>query len=99
MGTEVRVVEYSMKDHKVFDLEESVNLLQRNSTCLGNEEEGEDEGEEGQSRKEHIDTVSHCSKHLLGESRYEEVEQPVAGGRAGLGKGSETGIEEFLDTN
>ena len=38
----------------------------------------------------------HLLEHLFGESRDEEVEEPVAGGGSGLGQGTEVGVEEFL---
>lgn len=76
-------------------LEETVNLLQGNTTSLRNEEEGEEEGKEGQRREEEVHAVSHSLEHLLGEARDEEVEQPVAGSCAGLSQGTEVGIEEF----
>lgn len=78
------------------DLEQALDLLQRNTAGLGDEEEGEEEGEEGQGGEEEVDTVSHGREHLFGESRHEEVEQPVAGSGAGLGQRTEVGVEEFL---
>lgn len=76
-------------------LEETVDLLQRNTTGLRNEEEGEEEGKEGQRGEEEVDAVAHSLEHLLSEARDEEVEQPVAGSCAGLSQRAEVGIEEF----
>jgi hypothetical protein len=78
------------------DLEQALDFLQRNTTGLGDEEEGEEEGEEGQGGEEEVDTVSHGREHLFGESRDKEVEQPVAGSGAGLSQRTEVGVEEFL---
>lgn len=50
------------------DLEQALDLLQRDTAGLGDEEEGEEEGEEGQRGEEEVDTVSHGREHLLGES-------------------------------
>lgn len=80
------------------DLEEALNLLQRDTTGLGDEEEGKEEGEEGQGGEEEVDAVAHGREHLFGESRYEEVEKPVAGSRAGLSQRPEVGVEKFLFT-
>lgn len=66
------------------DLEQALDLLQRDTTGLRDEEEGKEECEEGQGGEEEIDTVSHGREHLFGEARDEEVEEPVAGSRAGL---------------
>lgn len=78
------------------DLEEALDLLQRNTTGLGNEEEGKEEGEEGEGGKEEVDSVAHSREHLFGEPRYEEVEQPVTGSGAGLSQRAEVRVEEFL---
>lgn len=80
-------------------LEEAVDLLQRNTTGLRDEEEGEEEGKEGQGGEEEVYTIAHSLEHLLGEARDEEVEQPVTGSGTGLGQGTEVGIEEFLFAN
>ena len=77
-------------------LEEAVHLLQGNTACLGDEEEGEEEGEEGEGGEEHVDSVAHGCEHLFCEAGDEEVEEPVAGCCAGLGERSEVGVEEFL---
>lgn len=76
-------------------LEQAVDLLQRDTGGLGNKEEGEEEGKEGERGEEHIHSVSHGGEHLLGEARDEEVEEPVACGGAGLGEGTEVGVKEF----
>lgn len=77
-------------------LEEALDLLQRNTAGLGNEEEGKEEGEEGQGGEEEVNSVAHGREHLFGESRHEEVEQPVAGSGAGLSQRAEVRVEEFL---
>lgn len=79
-----------------FDLEQALHLLQWDTTSLWDEEEGIEEREEGQRREEEVHAVAHRGEHLFGESRHEEVEQPVAGRCAGLGYGAEVGVEEFL---
>lgn len=76
-------------------LEQAVDLLQRDTGGLGNKEEGEEEGEEGERGEEHVHSISHGGEHLLGEARDEEVEEPVACGGAGLGEGTEVGVEEL----
>lgn len=76
-------------------LEEAIDLLKRNTASLGDEEEGEEEGEERKGCEEHVHAVAHSSEHLLGEARHEEVEKPVAGGCAGLSQRSEVGVEEL----
>ena len=78
------------------NLEETLNLLQRDTACFRDEEEGKEEGEAGQGGEEEVDAVAHCCEHLLGKSRYEEVEKPVAGGCTGLSQRAEVGVEEFL---
>lgn len=55
------------------DLEQALDLLQRDTAGLGDEEEGEEEGEEGEGGEEEVDTVSHGREHLFGESRHKEV--------------------------
>lgn len=77
-------------------LKEAIDLLQGNTTCLRNEEEGKEEGKEGQRGEEEVYTIAHSLEHLLGKARDEEVEQPITGSGAGLGQGTEVGIEEFL---
>lgn len=77
-------------------LEQPLDLLQRNPTSLGNEEEGEEEGKEGQRSKEKVDSIAHGGEHLFGESRDEEVEEPVAGCCGCLSQGTEAGLKEFL---
>lgn len=76
-------------------LEQAVDLLQRDTGGLGDKEEGEEEGEEGEGCEEHVHSVSHSSEHLLGEARDEEVEEPVTCGGAGLGEGTEVGVKEL----
>lgn len=78
------------------DLEQALHVLQRDTTSLGDEEEGIEECEEGQCREEEVHAVAHRGKHLFSEARHEKVEQPVAGRCAGLGYGAEVRIEEFL---
>lgn len=77
------------------DLEKQIDLLQRHAARFGNEEEGKEESEEGQSGEEEVDAVAHGGKHLLGEARDEEVEEPVGGGGGTAGEGTEVGVEEF----
>ncbi len=81
------------------DLEEALNLLQRDTTGLRDKEEGKEEGEEGQGCEKEVDAIAHGREHLFGESRYEEVEKPVTGGCAGLSQRAEVGVEEFLFAN
>lgn len=78
------------------DLEQAINLLQRNTTGFGDEEEGKEEGTEGQGSEEEVDTEVHTGKHLLGEPSDQEVEEPVTGGGSGLTQGTKIGVEEFL---
>ena len=77
-------------------LEQPVDLLQRNTTCLRDKEEGEEECQEGQGGEEEVDTVVHRPEHLLGKARDEEVEKPVTGSGGGLGQGTEVRVEELL---
>ena len=77
-------------------LEQPIDLLQRDTTGFGDEEEGEEEGQEGERGEEEVYAVVHGDEHLLGEAGDEEVEEPVAGGREGLSQGTEVGVEEFL---
>lgn len=79
------------------DLEQPVDGLERDTAGFGDQEEGEEEREERECGEEEVDTVVHLRKHLLGEPRDEEVEQPVASCCRGLREGSEVGIEEFLN--
>jgi len=78
------------------DLEQPVNLLQRDSLGLGDEKKGEEEGEERQRSEEEVDAVAHRLEHLLREARDEEVEEPVARGRRAARQRAEVGVEEFL---
>lgn len=77
------------------DLKQPVNLLKRHTARLGDEEEGEEEGAEGQRGKEEVDSVAHGLEHLLGEARDEKVEEPVAGRGGAAGQGAEVGVEEL----
>lgn len=77
-------------------LEQTVHLLQRDTAGLGDEEEGEEEGEEGEGCEKEVNPIAHSLEHLLGEPRDKEVEQPVAGRCAGLGQGAEVRVKEFL---
>lgn len=75
--------------------EQAIDLLEGNTTGLGNEEESEEERQEGEGSEEHVHSVSHSLEHLLSEAGNEEVEEPVAGGGGGLGEGAEVGVEEL----
>jgi len=76
-------------------LEQTVDLLQRDTASLGDEEEGEEERQERESGEEHVHAVTHSLEHLLSEARNKEVKEPVAGGSGSLSQGTEVGVEEF----
>lgn len=95
------LLELSLEDLVSFpdwlDHEQPLDLLEGNTAGFGDEEEGEYEGKERQGSEEHIHAVTHGSKHLLSESRHQEVEEPVACRRGSLSQRTEVGVEEFLE--
>lgn len=93
------LLEFLVRPPDRLDLEELVDRLQWDTTGLGDEEEGEEPGKEGQRCEEEVHAVVHRGEHLLGEARDKEVEEPVAGRGAGLRQRTDVGIEEFLFTN
>lgn len=90
------LLEFLVRPPDRLDLEELVDRLQWDTTGLGDEEEGEEPGEEGQRREEEVHAVAHRSEHLFGEARNKEVEEPVTGRGASLRQRPNVGIEEFL---
>jgi hypothetical protein len=79
------------------DVEQLVHALEWNTLGFGDKEVYEYDGAHHQRCEEEVHAVTHGCEHLRGETRDEEVPQPVGGGSAGLGQGTHVGIEHFLN--
>ena len=56
-----------------FPTEQLVHRFERDTLCLGHEEEDEDSGAEHEGGEEHVDAEAHGSEHLRSESVEEAV--------------------------